>query len=167
MIYSATSKGPFKVAGYHDKDSKRIIGIIYKPPTWAAGSVYYVRSTDDYDIVVPTTFKGLYFKATNPGLSGGTEPTWPTAIGATVTDGGITWEAVGYNLMPPTVSITTSTYTASDGVTLASPTSTGGATQVTITAVPAGVTSFSITNHTIKSTAEEDDVSLLFKVADR
>lgn len=167
MIYSAASKGPLKVSGYHDKDSKRILGIIYRPSVWTAATVYYVRGESDYDIVVPTTFKGLYFKATNPGLSSGTEPVWPTTVGGTVTDGGIVWEAVAYNLMPPTASITTSTFTASDGVTLTSPSFTGGTTQVTISAVPAGVTSFTLINHTIKSTGEEDDVTLSFKVAER
>lgn len=167
MIYSATAKGPFKVSGFHDRDSKRLIGIIYKPATWVTGTVYYKRSDDDYDVALPTVFKGLYFKVNNPGLSGGTEPVWPTTIGATVTDGGITWEAVGYNLMLPTVTISTSTFTASDGVTLTSPTNTAGTTQVMVSAVPAGVASFTITNHTIRSNGEEDDVTLQIKVADR
>jgi hypothetical protein len=167
MIYPSTAKGPFKVAGFHDRDSKRIIGIIYKPATWVTGTVYYRRSDDDYDIVLPTVFKGLYFKANNPGLSGSTEPVWPTTVGATVTDGGIVWEAVAYNLMTPTTTISTSTFTASDGVTLISPSNTAGTTQVTISAVPAGVASFTITNHTVKSTAEEEDVTLLIKVTDR
>lgn len=165
MLYSATSKGPYKVQGYHDKDSKRIIGLIYRPDTWAANTVYYVRSENDYDIVVPSVFKGLYFKATNPGKSGASEPAWPTTIGDTITDG-VTWEAVGYNLMPPTVSISISTFTASDGVTLTAPSSTSNTTQVTISAVPSGVSSFTVTNHTIKTSGEEDDVSLLFKVSE-
>jgi len=167
MIYSATAKGPFKVSGFHDRDSKRLIGIIYKPATWVTGTVYYKRADDDYDIVLPTVFKGLYFKVTNPGLSGGTEPVWPTTIGGTVTDGGITWEAVGYNLMLPTVNISTSTFTASDGVTLTSPTNTTGITQVMISAVPVGVTVFTILNHTVRSNGEEDDVTLQIKIADR
>ena len=167
MIYSATAKGPFKVSGYHDKDSKRIIGIIYRPAAWTLNTVYYVRSSDDYDIVVPTVTNGYYYKATSPGKSGATEPVWPTTIGGTVTDGTVIWEAVAYNLLSPSVTISSSTFTASDGVTLTSPTFTSGTTQVMISAVPASVTTFTIVNHTVKNNGEEDDITLSFKVAER
>ena len=167
MIYSATAKGPFKIAGYHDKDSIRVMGIIYRPTTWLTNTVYYARSADDYDITVPSVFTGLYFKANNPGKSGAVEPIWPTAVGDTITDNGIIWEAVAYNLMPPTESITGSTWTPTDLVTLTGPSFTASSTQVTISAVPAGVTSFSITNHTVKSNGEADDATLQFKVAER
>lgn len=167
MIYSATAKGPYKVPGYFDPDSKRIIGIVYKPDAWAANTVYYLRGDDDADIVIPSTFKGLYYRVANPGKSAATEPTWPTQIGAQVTDGSVVWEAVAYNLLPPTDSISTSTFSASDSVTLTGATLTGGKTQVMISTVPAGVTEFTITNHTVRSSGEEDDVSLLFRVAER
>jgi phage-related protein len=37
---------------------------------------------------------GLVFRATVPGTTGGSEPTWPASIGGTVTDGTVTWKAV-------------------------------------------------------------------------
>jgi hypothetical protein len=166
MIYSATAKGPYKVAGYHDPDSKKVIGIVYKPSTWAANTVYYARNADDYDIVIPTVFAGMYYKVTNPGKTGATEPVWPTTVGEAVVSGP-TFEAVAYNLMLPTESIVTSTFVATDGVTLTIPTFTAGTTQVMISAVPTGVNSFTITNHTVKSNGEEEDVTLYFKVAER
>jgi len=166
MIYSATAKGPFKIPGFHDRDNKRLVGIIYRPDVWAANTVYYVRAVDDYDVVVPTNFKGLYFKAISPGLSGAVEPIWPTTVGETVTDG-VTWEAVAYNLLPPTESIVTSNFTATDSVTLTNSSNTANTTQTMISAVPAGVTVFSITNHIVKSNGEENDITLQFKVAER
>jgi len=167
MLYSATAKGPYKIAGYHDKDSIRPVGIIYRPEVWAQNTVYYARSADDYDIVLPTVFKGLYFKATNPGKSGTTEPTWPTTVGETVTLDGIVWEAVAYNLLPPTESITSSSWVASDSVTLTAPSFTANSTQTVISAVPAGVSMFTITNHTVRSNGAAEDVTLQFKVAER
>lgn len=168
MIYPAASKGPFKISGYYDPQSKRIMGIVYKPPTWTPNTVYYQQDADNYDIVIPTVFKGFYFKVDNPGLSGAVEPIWPTVVGGIVTDNaGLVWEAVAYNLMPPSVSILTSTFTVSDGVSLSGAASTAGTTQVTIVNVPAGVTNFTLLNHTVKSNGEEDDVSLFFRVADR
>lgn len=41
MLYDAYQKGPFKVKGYHDKDSTRVVGILFKPPVWAQNTVYY------------------------------------------------------------------------------------------------------------------------------
>lgn len=167
MIYSATARGPFKIPGYYDKDSIRTFGLIYRPNTWLANTVYYARSSDDYDIVVPSIFTGLYFKADNPGKSGATEPVWPTTVGTTVTDNGIVWEAVAYNLIPPTESITASTWTATDSVTLSGTSFTSNTTQVIVSAVPVGTATFSITNHIVKSNGEADDVTLAFKVAER
>lgn len=165
MIYSATSKGPFRMPGYHDKDSKRPIGIIYRPPVWAPNTVYYKRSETDSDIVIPTVFTGLYFRVVNPGKSGSTEPVWPTTVGKTIANGP-TWEAVAYNLLPPSQNIVDSTWTASDGVTISEETFTLGSTQALISSVPSGVLIFTVTNHVVKSDGGEDDVTLQFKVAE-
>lgn len=45
--------------------------------------------------VTPATANGYYYKATAAGTSGGTVPTYPTTIGATVTDGTVTWTCAG------------------------------------------------------------------------
>lgn len=66
--------------------------------TWAS-STNYTRGA----YVTPTTANanGFYFIAQLPaggtgvGTSGTTEPTWPSGLGQTVVDGGITWTAVG------------------------------------------------------------------------
>jgi hypothetical protein len=56
-------------------------------PKWAASTNYAAR-----DIRVPTTPNGFaYIVIVDAGSSGGSEPTWPTTLGATVVDGGITW----------------------------------------------------------------------------
>lgn len=54
---------------------------------WQASTAYTVD-----DIVVPTTHNGYRYKCTSAGTSGSTEPTWPTTIGNTVVDNGVTWE---------------------------------------------------------------------------
>lgn len=52
--------------------------------------------------VVPTTYNGFFYECTQTGTTGGSEPTWPTTVGNTVTDGGVIWECVAqYGLAGP------------------------------------------------------------------
>jgi hypothetical protein len=37
---------------------------------------------------------GLVFRCTVAGTSAATEPAWPTDIGSTIVDGGVTWAAI-------------------------------------------------------------------------
>lgn len=52
-----------------------------------------VYSAETY--IVPNTVNGLFYKTLNSGTAV-TEPTWPTSIGSTVTQDGITYECMGY-----------------------------------------------------------------------
>jgi hypothetical protein len=72
------------------------IGIRYIMPSqgaWAASTAYAVGYN-----VRPVTANGLKYictSITSTGLSGSTQPVWPTAIGATVTDNQVTWTCAG------------------------------------------------------------------------
>lgn len=58
---------------------------------WTASTAYAVGA-----IVRATTLQasGLVFRCTVAGTSAGTQPAWPTDIGSTITDGGVTWKAI-------------------------------------------------------------------------
>lgn len=156
----------FRIPGFYDPNSKRLVGVIYRPSVWLPGTVYYVRSEDTYDVVIPTNFEGLYFKVIDPGKSGVTEPEWPLNDGDIVEDGSVRWQAVHYDLLIPEINVVASTYTATNGVVMASSAFGPNNTQAMIFSVPAGVEDFVVTNHTVKSNGEEDDVSMRFVVGE-
>lgn len=59
----------------------------FDPAKWEDTTAYGVGQQ-----VVPTTLNGFVFECTVAGTSHATtEPTWPTTIGNTVTDGTVTW----------------------------------------------------------------------------
>lgn len=67
------------------------------PPDWEATTAYTARATGDAgsgSVVKPTTANGRHFKCTTAGTSGGTEPSWNTAIGGTTADGTVVWTAI-------------------------------------------------------------------------
>jgi hypothetical protein len=64
------------------------IQVGFTPVKWEATTAYAVGQK-----VVPTTLNGYVYEATVAGDSDSGEPTWPTTIGATVVDDGVTWRA--------------------------------------------------------------------------
>lgn len=178
MLYQWARKGPFKVSGVHDPDSKRLIELMYRPDVWTAQTVYLRQDADNYDIVIPSEFKGFYYKVDNPGKSGTTEPDFAVRTNELTEDfeagktDGLVWKAVPYNLLPLSETLTSIAYTATNGVTVSSPTNTGTKAYFTIDKIPSNavarvLNTFAITAHFVKSNGEEDDVTLQFKIAER
>ena len=56
------------------------------PSDWVATTEYSLN-----DLCSPTTPNTYRYKATVAGTSAASEPTWPTTVGETVVDGGVTW----------------------------------------------------------------------------
>jgi hypothetical protein len=63
--------------------------------TWTTLTAY---TTSQY--VVPTVANGFYYKCTAAGTAAAGQPTWPTTLGATVTDGTVTWTCWGPTAAP-------------------------------------------------------------------
>ena len=60
------------------------------PKTWVKATDYLAGI-----VVQPITPNLLYYQSTVAGLSDATtEPTWPTTVGGTVVDNGVTWECI-------------------------------------------------------------------------
>jgi hypothetical protein len=70
-----------------------LIGKVWNLP-WVASTTY---ATNDIRIPTSPNRNGFRYKVTagGGGSSGSSEPTWPLAIGATVTDGALTWTCEG------------------------------------------------------------------------
>ena len=62
---------------------------------WKASTAYGVG-----DQRVPATANGYYYQVTVAGTSGASSPTWPTTIGGTVSDDGVTWRCQAAGLKP-------------------------------------------------------------------
>ena len=122
MIFSADQLGPYKWPGYHDPAAKRIIGIILRPPVWTANTVYGKRHDDDYDVFLPTEYKGFYFKVKNPGKSLATEMDYVNETGEETTQVGTSLivEAVNFNLLPVDQNVASITVTGTHGTTVSS-----------------------------------------------
>ena len=65
------------------------IDAVLTDPDWAASTAYSIDT-----VVEPVTRNGYRYRVTVAGTSGSTQPTWPTTIGNTVTDGAVTWKCV-------------------------------------------------------------------------
>ena len=93
-----SSKNRISATIYEDASNRAKYGIKeYAPSTWFSGTAYSLNN-----LVIPTSGNGYVYKCTVSGTSGSSEPTWPTTVGDTVTDGGVTWECVrgnDYNLI--------------------------------------------------------------------
>ena len=63
----------------------------YRNIKWQATHTYILNN-----VVRPVTATGRSYIITAAGISGGTEPTWPTTPNGTVADGGVTWKENSY-----------------------------------------------------------------------
>ena len=54
-----------------------------------------------WNLETPSAVTNFLFEAVQPaaGSSAATEPNWPTSLGATVIDGGVTWKAIGTSII--------------------------------------------------------------------
>lgn len=107
MIYDSRQKAVYQMPGYYDPDGRRKHVINFKPDVWQPNTVYSSKRDDDYSLVIPTVFRGFYYKAINPGRSHATtEPAFPLTVGETVNDfeagksDGLVWEARPYIFLP-------------------------------------------------------------------
>ena len=57
--------------------------------------------------IQPTTPNGYYYFCSVAGITGSSEPTWPTTPGATVVDGAATWTTIRAHIITTTVATVT------------------------------------------------------------
>lgn len=176
MIYQQ-GQNKFKVPVRHDPDSVITWTIPCIPDTWTGNTVYEKRTSNDYDIVIPTTFKGLMYVVDNPGMSGATEPNWNLDVDSITDDfqvgetSGLTWKAVSYALFPVNKTISTVTVTATNGVSVTSTNNTKKYT-FTIAAIASDATArtlkkFEVKAHIVLSDGDAVDRTFEFKLAEQ
>ena len=93
-----SQKNIISVKIYEDTTNRAKYGVSEKiPAAWVKDTSYSLN-----DLVIPTSGNGFVYICTVSGTSGDTEPSWPTTVGDTVTDGSVTWKCIlgnDYNLV--------------------------------------------------------------------
>lgn len=77
--------------GYVVDESDTVTQINQTYSAWTSATAYSLGARR-----IPTVANSLYYQVTTAGTSGGGEPTWPTTVGDTVTDGSVVWTCQGY-----------------------------------------------------------------------
>jgi len=152
------------MSGYIDPSDVTVVTIYWGAPAFATATVYH-----EDDICRPTTDNGYYYKCITDGVSGATEPaTWSQTEQTT---GTAVFEAIPYDLwVLPSEQLQTqdlelaSVWAATNDVTLTNPLNDLVATSVVVSAIPAGVTEFELTNTVRKSTGEKLSKTMLYRV---
>ena len=164
-IYTADQKSAIKIDAPHDPDAELFYGFKYKAELWAANKAY----RKDKHIILPSIFNGYYYLIDSNGISGNTEPDWPTITKATVEGGTVSYKAVEYNLfLGEGETLTASTWVATESVPVTNDSfDVSGETSAMFGPIPGAVTEFTITNSVVKSTGEKDDRSMIITVSER
>lgn len=82
---------PSTLNGFYNGSVLTLIDRVrFTPPQWAPSTLYSL-----YAIVEPRVSNGFWYQAVDAGTSDDTtEPIWPTTLGDTVNDGGVTWRCI-------------------------------------------------------------------------
>lgn len=78
------------------------VGVLTKTKTTANSWTVQRAASTAYalgDVVRPVSANGFIYRATTAGSSAAGLPTYPTVLGQTVVDGGVTWECYGVGIL--------------------------------------------------------------------
>lgn len=87
------SGSPYANVQFHGWDANNDSSAVLGPPAWAASTLMAIGQRRR-----PTTANGHVYEPTTVGYTGTAEPTWPTTINATVTDGDVIWKEANSNI---------------------------------------------------------------------
>ena len=163
IYYNKQLQRPYRFQYTIDINEKKFVEITYIPSKWTTDTVYKT-----HDVILPNNFKGIAYKVISSGKTFSYEPSWNHVIGEIITNGAV-FEGIDYVDMIDNINLTiaSSTFRATESVTLTSPINTTNKTQCFIDTIPADVNSFIITNHIILSNNEEFDFSVFFRVSEK
>lgn len=141
-----------------DPSDVRTVTVFWGAPVFSANRVYLVG-----EICRPTTDNGYYYTCTVSGKAPATEPaSWGQK---TQVVGTATFVATSFDLfVRPTESLSTSSWTATTGVTLSNEVKDSVATAVTVTITDPTIELFELTNHVVKTGGDARDKTFQYKV---
>ena len=163
LLYSL-GDNKFKYPYRHDPDDARYYHFVWGAPLRLAEKEYLLD-----EVVIPSAPNGFYYVCVVPGVTGAHEHAFTHNGSGLTVDGGVTWEAIPYDLMLRRGDSFTSTWTSETaGVLIDEAGSDEYRAWVRVYEVPADVESFEIANHVIVTRAdskiEKYDRTLVVKV---
>ena len=98
----STASGKQLRAASNPGTDQIVLTITQKIAAWAASAAIASGA-----VRRPTSTNNRVYQAGGAGTTGASQPTWPTTIGATVTDNGITWTCLAYEDTPNEIKLAT------------------------------------------------------------
>lgn len=77
-----------------DPDNKEFYTLVYRPETWSANKEIIEGDL----IVIPSIPNGCMYQSVQGGITGVTEPVWPTSKGSIINSGNVKFKTLPYNL---------------------------------------------------------------------
>jgi hypothetical protein len=142
ILYKDTEEGPLQLESLHDPSEILDYTIYYSAPVRVNATKYLLG-----EIVYPATRTGIYLLCVQPGITAASEPTISTVKNTQITDGTVKWKVVHDTLiLKEGEVIFSSSWAATESVPTTSSSFANGYTIIYAGPVPAGVTSFILTN---------------------
>lgn len=149
-LYACSRTSPLSLPVPQDPNAEEVYTMEYRPAAWSANTRYLEMVCGDVgDMVIPVSETGFVYEVVSGGISGDTEPVWPTVSDGTVDDGTVKWKAkpAATLALMPTDTITSSDwFTDNSDITLGDDGVAGGKTFVKVSTVPVGLIQFILTN---------------------
>lgn len=146
-----------------DPDDTKRYTVMLRPPVWSPSQLCYEKES----VVLPSQFSGFYGLARSGGITGSSEPVFPSKSNVVVVDGGVEWVMRPYDfILLPGMTLASATWSADNpAVQFSSEQTNSDKTSMLISGLPASVEKVLITVRLVYNPEGQEDKSFIIPVA--